>query len=101
MIASNYFIKNNQLYCHTANPTHQCQVILQSELPRILWLNHQHPLGGYFGIIATYEKIKQFYYWNNMFKDIKLYIQQCDRCQHIRKQKINEQIYPIKIGQPF
>ena len=60
MIASNYFIENNQLYHHTANPTHQHQVILQSKLPRILWLNHQHPLGGHFGIIATYKKLNNF-----------------------------------------
>ena len=77
-LATKYFIENNHLYRRTSNLLHRCCIILKSELPQILWLNHQHPLGGYFGIITIYEKLKISYYWDNMFEDIKLYVQQCD-----------------------
>ena len=36
-----------------------------------------------------------------MFKDVELYVQQCDRCQRIGKRKLNERLYPIKTGQQF
>ena len=100
-LATKYFIENNHLYWRTSNLLHHHHIILKSELPQILWLNHQHPLGGHFVIIATYEKLKISYYWDNMFEDVKLYVQQCDRCQQIGKRKINEWLYPIKTGQPF
>lgn len=43
--------------------------------------NHDHPLAGHQGFQRTYQKIKRYYYWDNMKTDIEQYIKQCPTCQ--------------------
>ena len=37
--------------------------------------------GGHFGMYKTLEKIKQYYFWPGIRKDVKNYIKNCERCQ--------------------
>src|SRR6185369_17824338 len=53
----------------------------KDEIEAVMYMLHNHPIGGHFGIDATYEKIKNRYYWKGMYKDIKNYIKHCDNCQ--------------------
>lgn len=41
--------------------------------------------GGHSGIDNTFFKISQLYFWSTMREDIKVFVNECDVCQHNRK----------------
>ena len=41
------------------------------------------------------------YYWPDMGKDIKAYVQSCDTCQKRKRPMKTESLHPLKVGQPF
>ena len=47
-------------------------------------INHDDPTGGHQGMRQTTDTIHQKYYWHNMQRDIKHYVQSCDICQQIK-----------------
>src|SRR6185369_3627166 len=47
------------------------KVIKRSEMEDLMKIMHDHPTAGHMGIEATYNKIKERYYWNQMHDDIK------------------------------
>ena len=63
---------------------------------------HEDPFAGHFGIQGTYQKIADRYYWPDMQKQIRDFVQSCDICQ--RREPIvkrPEPMYPLKVGGPF
>ena len=48
---------------------------------KILHENHDSPLAGHLGTEKTIKNIQWDYYWPNMLKEIKEYVQSCDLCQ--------------------
>ena len=48
---------------------------------RILNENHNHLLAGHPGIHCTHNLIKTKYYWPTLKRDVRTYIQGCDKCQ--------------------
>src|SRR3546814_6796579 len=48
---------------------------------------HDSQLGGHMGFNKTYDRIQRNYYWINMYKDVKNYIQSCPECQFSKKDK--------------
>ncbi|XP_048512598.1 uncharacterized protein LOC125501328 [Athalia rosae] len=42
---------------------------------------HASPIGGHKGMIKTYRRIRQYYYWTNMKAQIEEYIRNCLECQ--------------------
>src|ERR1043166_1844995 len=56
------------------------QVIQRGQEELILLLYHDDPLGGHFGKKKTWNKIRQQYFWTNMFKDIENYVTSCYNC---------------------
>ena len=66
---------------------------------------HSHA-GGHLGRDKTLDKICSRFYWKNMTEDIKLYVQQCDKCQRSNAKftKSGAQLHPIpvepKVWQP-
>ena len=42
---------------------------------------HESPIGGHNGMTKTYHRIRQYYYWDGMKKDIQDYIRTCQECQ--------------------
>ena len=42
---------------------------------------HESPMGGHKGMSKTYHRIRQYYYWDRMKKDIQDYIRTCQECQ--------------------
>lgn len=53
----------------------------KEEIPIILEEYHSNPISGHIGFHKTYKKVKSFYKWENMKKDIKKFIKQCKSCQ--------------------
>src|SRR5205085_11766611 len=62
---------------------------------------HKVPTAGYLGIDTMYYKIADLYYWDQMSKDIKNYVQACEVCQKRAKTKRKEPLHPIQVGQAF
>jgi hypothetical protein len=42
---------------------------------------HDSIVAGHHGLARTYQMIRQRFYWQNMFRDISVYIQTCIACQ--------------------
>ncbi|CAB4418805.1 unnamed protein product [Rhizophagus irregularis] len=49
------------------------RVIRRFELEGIMYIMHDHEL-SHFGIQATYEKVKEKYWWKNMKQDVEKYV---------------------------
>ena len=62
---------------------------------------HKAPTAEYLGIDAMYYKITDLYYWNQMYKDIRNYVQACEVCQKWAKTKRKESLHSIQIGRAF
>src|SRR5437763_13351270 len=77
------------------------RVLKGNEIDTIMFIMHNHETEGHFGKDATYEKIKERYYWKGMYKDIEEYVKTCDACQRRGKQGKKGYLNPIKIGKPF
>lgn len=55
---------------------------------KLLQEMHECPIGGHLGIQRTYERLKLYVSWPNMFRDIESYIRKCTICQ------VNKQTLP-------
>ena len=51
--------------------------------PAVLELAHDSPLAGHFGIKKTAIRIKRYFYWPNIGKDVQTYCRSCDVCQRV------------------
>ena len=100
---SRYFIIiNDQLYKKNKNnPNRPIKVVKENEVEDVLHHTHSDPLAGHFSLDETYRRIKIRYYWPQMYADARKYVQTCDECQRRGKNKRNEPLHPIKVGQPF
>lgn len=97
-----FTINNGNLYKKNKQDRNQpLRVIQKEEMPSILEKFHSEDLAGHMGINATYSKIKERYYWNNMYQDVKDYVQSCDLCQRKNKPKRTELLHSIPVKQPF
>ncbi|CAF2268986.1 unnamed protein product, partial [Rotaria magnacalcarata] len=61
--------------------------IPMSMIPDILSAYHDHPLSGHFGVIRTYNKIKDKFYWVKMLSSTKQYIRSCTQCAQFNVQR--------------
>src|SRR6266498_5090706 len=94
-----YKIKEEKLIKIKSNK--ELKVLKRNEMEFILSLSHEHPLSGYFELEATLTKLKERYYWPKMKNDVKSYIQTCDQCQKCGKITDENELYSIKIKEPF
>lgn len=49
---------------------------------------HDAPSSGHLGLLRTYGKVKQRFYWPDMYRTVKRYVSSCDLCQRRKKQTI-------------
>ena len=77
------------------------KVVKRSEFEDLMKIMHDYPTAEHMGIDTTYNKIKERYYWNQMYDDIREYIKTCDTCQRFGRPERNEILHSIGIGQPF
>ncbi|GES77336.1 putative integrase core domain protein [Rhizophagus clarus] len=95
-----YILKNDKLY--RVNKGKEQLVIRRYEFEGLLYMIHNHELSGHFGINTTYEKIKEKYYWKNMFEDIKVYVKTYDSYQRRGKPDKKNELFLIKVKrEPF
>ena len=98
-----YFIIYNKQLFKKPNKRNRkiLKVIQRKELEPVLYMKHNHPTSGHLGIEATFNKIKERYYWYQMFDDIREYVQTCDSCQRFERPTRTEPLHTIPVGQPF
>ena len=48
-----------------------------------------------------FNKIKTRYYWPQLYKNIRSYVQSCDACQRRGKTKTQQKLHPIPVHAPF
>src|ERR1043166_299777 len=73
------------------------RVIRKYEFEGLMYMMHDNELSGHFGMNATYEKIRQRYYWKNMRRDIEEYVRTCWNCQVRGKPNGRNELHPIKL----
>ena len=97
-----FVIKNNILFKQDRRDSNNYLKVLQKhEIEPILFLTHNHPLGGHFGTEAMFNKIRDLYYWPQMYVNIREYTKSCDSCQRRGKKKTLGPLHPIEVKEPF
>lgn len=51
---------------------------------RITAAMHSSPTGGHSGVLATYQRVKQLFYWKGMKVNVEDFVKQCSICQHAK-----------------
>lgn len=64
---------------------------------RLLSSFHDSAIEGHSGTLATYHRIKKFFYWKGLKQDVVDYIQQCTTCQQAKTEKS----HPTGLLQPL
>src|SRR5688572_3427349 len=77
------------------------KVLRQGETEAIIYLYHNDPLAGHFGVQKTLKKIQQQYFWPQMYNEIKRYIDSCHTCQIQAKRSKNNELNPIEPTAPW
>jgi hypothetical protein len=100
--SQHFIIYNNQLFKKPRKPKKQLiKVITRGELEPLLDIMHSHPTSGHLGTEATFQRLKDKYYWPQMYNDIKAYVTTCDNCQRFGRPIRTEPLHTIPVGQPF
>lgn len=75
----------------------------QSLRKHLLTFYHDSSMGGHSGIIATYKRIKQDFYWKKMKQDMYKHIRECDTCQRCKGENVAYPglLYPLPIREKF
>jgi hypothetical protein len=104
-LKSRFFeLKNNLLYKKDRRRKTRgklLKVLQKHEVEPVLYMLHNHPLGGHLGVDIVFNKVREIYYWPQMYPNIKEYIQACDSCQRRGKKRNREPLQPIPVGDPF
>jgi hypothetical protein len=99
---NNFQIKNNYLYKKDKRKTgNLLRVIRKLELDPLLYMMHNDPTSGHFASENMFNKIRERYYWPQMFEDIRNYANACDSCQRRGKSKKTQHLHPIPVHGPF
>ncbi|GFV42882.1 retrovirus-related Pol polyprotein from transposon 412 [Trichonephila clavipes] len=55
-------------------------IIPKTRLSTVLKELHRSPTGVLFGVMNTLQKVRERFYWNNMWTDVEKYCRICDPC---------------------
>ena len=98
--ANTFEVKNGKLYKKKKDDK-ILRVLQKDETETVLYMVHNHKIGGHFEIDATYNKIAERYYWKGMYEDTKEYVKFCDNCQRRGQKGEKSYLNPIEVEEPF
>jgi len=77
----------------------KCIIVPTMLRTRLLKSFHDAPTSGHQGVDRTYEKLRRYYWWPNMKKDVSNYVLSCDVCARskIRRHKPYGKLIPLPI----
>ena len=58
-----------------------------SLIPDVLFLYHDHPMSGHFGVTRTFHKVREQFFFPRMYDHIKKYIRSCAACTRQRSNR--------------
>ena len=70
------------------------QAALRSQL---LHEMHDIKIGGHSGVLRTFKKLAQQFYWPKMYQAVQEYLKKCDTCQRVK----SETLSPSGLLQPL
>jgi hypothetical protein len=91
-----YIIERGELFKEKDNQ--KLRVVRRYELEALMHMMHDNPLSEHFGVKATYDRIKDKYYWKEILKDIEIYVRSCNSCQRRGKPQGKNELHPIEAG---
>ena len=106
-IARHYIIEDGLLYHHDilgeSKPLRQLVIPTSLKETRFLYAFHNSPLGAHLGQTKTYDRIRQRYFWNGMYSDVKKWIKTCLDCRKAKQtlQRHSGYLRPQLYDQPF
>ena len=111
IITNSHFmvIENNTLY-HLWWPTNlrrnvtRKQLVIPASLKtEVLTACHDDTFGGHLGLEKTFDKIRDRYYWDGMYLEIKNYVESCEICASKKtpRKPLGGKMEPISVTEPF
>ena len=76
-------------------------MLQEHEVEPVLFMLHNHHLGGHLEVDIVFNKVHNLYFWPQMYDDIKDYIRSCDICQWRGWKQNLQPLQPISVGDPF
>src|SRR6266480_7664633 len=98
--ANTFEVKNRKLY-KKKKDSKILRVLQKDETETVLYIVHNHEMGGHFRIDTTYNKIAERYYWKGMYEDTREYVKFCDNCQRRGQKGEKSYLNSIEVGEPF
>ena len=100
--AYKYFLRGGFLWRHPKRRTGTPQrvVIKEDDQTTLVSEFHESPWAGHRGTWATFEKLKEKYWWPGMYKDVAHFVGTCESCQihsNIRHRDELHPTYPLAI----
>lgn len=83
----NFQVRDSELFRHTKTDSALCEdtawkkVIPQELRQEILSNIHESSLACHPGVFKTYKKLQLRYYWPNMYRDAKQFVNRCETCK--------------------
>ena len=73
--------KNNLLYRQDKRKNSLLLRVIRSfEVEPVLYMTHNDPTAAHFSVDVMFNKIRNQYYWPQMYETIRNYVQTCDAC---------------------
>src|SRR5581483_11516195 len=94
-IAVYYIIRNNLLFKNIRGELKR--VITKDQVESILYNLHQDLNAAHLGTDAVFEKVRERYFWPQMFEDVRNYVKTCDTYQRRGGPNRKEPLISIKI----
>src|ERR1043165_968731 len=98
--SNKYLIRHYQLY-HQPKYGEPQQVIQPEQVELVIFSLHSTSESAHLGVEATYQKVKERYYWPNMKKIIEEYVRTCEICQKRGRPFRKEAHILISVKGPF
>jgi hypothetical protein len=73
------------------------KVIQKHEVEPLLYITHKNPTTAHFSVDIMFNKIRNQYYWPQMYETIREYVKACDECQRRGSANNPQILHPIAI----
>lgn len=97
--ATRFLIRNDKLFFRDKNGLKLC--IKKPEVEAVLTEYHDGPIGGHFGREITIARIRQDFWWPNLWKDVATFVRTCDICQRYGPKQRHNPLSPFRPIYPF
>jgi hypothetical protein len=70
------------------------RVVVKKEQEELLTAFHESPWAGHCGTWATFEKLKEKYWWPGLYKDVHRFVTMCESCQMHSMVRHRDELHP-------